>query len=188
VVTQRFETENLNNGSSIGSYPKIKISDVQKASQESFNKAMVTAVSFSTSFEALLLITLASLCRTTGREEGGFDMRDILTKMEAIASTSGNLQYLPPPSFGETIQLLNHLGEVSLNTLGRVPSPSFRNKPYTLPIVLQKNLVEISTSKSNGRGNAWPMTSLVIDELTLMKGLKTTPHKQLAEKNLPSLF
>jgi hypothetical protein len=96
-----------------GSYPTIRIGDVQKASQESFNKAMVTAVSFVSSFEALLLVSLAALRRSTGREVGGFDMQDILTKLEAVASASGDPQYLPPPNFNETLQLLNRMGEVS---------------------------------------------------------------------------
>jgi hypothetical protein len=97
-----------------GSYRRVKISDVQKASRESFNMALVTAVSFLTPFQALLLVSLASLCRTTGREVGGFDVKDIMTKMEAVAGASGDQLYLPPPSFGETIHLLNDLGEVCL--------------------------------------------------------------------------
>eukprot|EP00536_Pseudo-nitzschia_multiseries_P008253 jgi/Psemu1/20053/gm1.20053_g len=77
--------------------------------------AMVTAVSFSASFEALSLITLAALRRATGREVGGFDVKDILTKMEALANASGDPKYLPAPSFGETIRLLTRLGEVSFS-------------------------------------------------------------------------
>jgi origin recognition complex subunit 1 len=90
----------------------VTISDVQKASRESFNMALLIAVSFVTPFQALLLVSLASLCRTTGREVGGFDVKDIMTKMEAVAGASGDNMYLPPPSFGETIRLLNELGEV----------------------------------------------------------------------------
>ena len=92
---------------------RVKVRDVQKASRESFNMALVMAVSFSTPFQALVLITLANLCLATGRELGGFDLKDITTKMDAIASASGDDQYLPVPSFGETLRLLNDLGEVS---------------------------------------------------------------------------
>lgn len=62
---------------------------------------------------------------------------------------------------------------------------------------LQMNLVELQTIKSSsttfrqshgGSGGAWPMTSLAIDELTLLKGLKNTPHSELAQKNLPFMF
>jgi hypothetical protein len=76
---------------------------------------MVTAVSFLSSFEALLLVSLAALRRSTGRELGGFDIQDITTKMEAVASGSGDPQYNPPPSFKETTELLNRLGEVSVH-------------------------------------------------------------------------
>ena len=59
------------------------------------------------------------------------------------------------------------------------------------------NLVELHTMKSSSRtfrqsrggsGGAWPMASLAIDELTLLKGLKNTSHKELSQKNLPSMF
>ena len=87
--------------------------------------ALVAAVSFSTSFEALLLIALAALRRTTGREVGGFDVQDILVKMEAIASASGDPEYSPPPAFGETLELINRLGEVRLRHFSNATMPSF---------------------------------------------------------------
>jgi hypothetical protein len=68
--------------------------------------ALVTPVSFSTSFQALLLVSRAALCRSTGREIGGFDIKDIMLKMEALAGASGDPQYSPPPSFGETMHLI----------------------------------------------------------------------------------
>jgi origin recognition complex subunit 1 len=95
-------------------HPTVRISDVQKASRESFDSALVTAVLFSSSFQALVLVSLASLCRTTGREIGGFDILDIMTKMESLSGSFGDPQYTPPPAFGETLQLLNRLADVSL--------------------------------------------------------------------------
>ena len=116
-MIQRFEKEEAKaeevRNQTTKDYPKVKISDVLKASQDSFNKALVTAVSFCTPFQALLLVALASLARSTGRQAGGFDIKDILTKMEAISDTAGDPQYSPPPAFGETLELLNRLGEVS---------------------------------------------------------------------------
>ena len=103
-------------------YPTVRIGDVQKASTESFDSALVTAVSFSTPFQALLLVSLASLRRTTGREVGGFDIQDVMTKMDSISSSFGDPKYAPPPSFGETILVLNRLAEVSLT---EVTSNSF---------------------------------------------------------------
>uniref|UniRef100_A0A7S4AC08 BAH domain-containing protein n=1 Tax=Pseudo-nitzschia australis TaxID=44445 RepID=A0A7S4AC08_9STRA len=116
LVTRRFEEKRAMNGSEPEVHPKIRISDVQKASLESFNMAMVTAVSFSSSFEVLLLVSLAALCRSTGRDIGGFNIKDILAKMEALANASGNPEYIPAPSFGETIRVLTRLGEVSFET------------------------------------------------------------------------
>ncbi len=113
LVTQRYEQKQEKERKLPLSHPKIRIGDVQKASLESFNMAMVTAVSFSASYEALLLVSLAALCRATGREIGGFDIKDILTKMEALANAAGDSQYIPAPSFEETIRLLTRLGEVS---------------------------------------------------------------------------
>jgi Cdc6-like AAA superfamily ATPase len=94
--------------------PIVRISDVQKASRESFSSVMSTAVASSTSLQALLLVSLASLTRTTGRNEGGFDINELMTKMEAVSGSSGDPQYSPPPTFGETLEMLNRLGEVSL--------------------------------------------------------------------------
>ena len=92
--------------------PIVRISDVQKASRESFSSILSKAVAFSTSFEALLLVSLASLTQSTGRHEGGFDINELITKMEAISGGSGDFQYSPPPTFGETLEILRRLGEV----------------------------------------------------------------------------
>ena len=93
-------------------FSQVKITDIQKASRDSFNMALKTMISFSTSFQALLLVSLAALCRSSGREEGSFDIKDIMRKMDAISGASGDPQYSPAPSFAETLNLLNRLGEV----------------------------------------------------------------------------
>lgn len=94
--------------------PIVRIGDVHKAGRDSFNMVLVTAVSFSTPFQALLLVSLAALGRSTGRESGGFDIEEVLTKMHALAGASGDQQYSTPPSFGEVIHLINQVGEVGL--------------------------------------------------------------------------
>ena len=170
-MTQRYEQNQEKKGKLALSHPKVRIADVQKASLESFNMAMVTAVSFTAAYEALLLVSLAALCRSTGREVGGFDIKDILTKMEALANAAGNPQYMPAPSFEETIRLLTRLGEMNLVELRTIKSSS---------TTFRQSL--------GGSGGAWPMTSLAIDELTLLKGLKNTSHSELAQKNLPFMF
>jgi origin recognition complex subunit 1 len=95
--------------------PVVRISDVQKASRELFTSVMSVAVACSTSLQALLLVSLASLTQTTGRQQGGFDIHELMAKMESISGSSGDPQYSPPPTFGETLEMLNRLGEVSLN-------------------------------------------------------------------------
>ena len=96
-----------------GRVQQVRISDVQKASRDMFNSIINRAVASATSFEALLVVSIASLQKHTGRERGGFDVQDLLTKMKGIAESTGDDQYLPAPSFSELIGILNRLGEVS---------------------------------------------------------------------------
>lgn len=112
LVIRNWEADKDNRASQ-SEHPTVRISDVQKASLETFNITTLTAVSFCSSFQALLLISIASLRRTTGRE-GSFDIQDIMMKMDAVAGASGDPQYCAPPSFSETIQLLNNLAEVCM--------------------------------------------------------------------------
>ena len=88
----------------------IKVCDIQKASREMFNSHITKAVACATSFEALVLVSLASLKKQTGREQGGFDVQEIMTKIEGVALCDN--KYLPSPSFGELLGILNRLGEV----------------------------------------------------------------------------
>ena len=104
------ETDSRNDGK----IPVVCIGDVQKASRGSFSTTLLTATACLTSFQALMLITIASLSRGTGREFGGFDVKEIMIKMEAIANASGDFQYSPTPSFGESLEILNRLGEVGV--------------------------------------------------------------------------
>mmetsp|Transcript_60079 Transcript_60079/g.147754 ORF Transcript_60079/g.147754 Transcript_60079/m.147754 type:complete len:92 (-) Transcript_60079:3141-3416(-) len=91
--------------------------------------------------------------------------------MEAISDTAGDPQYSPPPAFGETLELMNRLGEMNL---------IFMNTPHSSSTSYR--------ASQGGSGGAWPLTTPAIDELTLLRGLKGTRHRQLAEKTIPSLF
>lgn len=62
---------------------------------------------------------------------------------------------------------------------------------------IQYNLLTLKTATSTtisfratsgGSGGAWPIAALAVDESTIIRGLKNTPHKTLAEKNLPPQF
>ena len=77
-----------------------------------FSSVMTSAVARATSYEALLLISLASLARNSGREKGKFDIKELMTKMEGIASASGDMQYMPNLAFGDLLGLLNQFAEV----------------------------------------------------------------------------
>ena len=79
-----------------------------------FSTIIHKAVSFATAFEALLLVSVASLKRQSGRSDGGFYINDIMVKMEGVASAFGDKQYLPVPTFGELLGVLNRLGEVRI--------------------------------------------------------------------------
>ena len=112
LVLRKWE-ESDSIGDSANNFPTVKIGDVQKASLQSLETALKVAVSFSSPYQALLLVSIASLKRATGRE-GNFDIKDIMMKMEAISGACGEAQYSPPPSFARTMDLLAILAEVRL--------------------------------------------------------------------------
>ena len=94
--------------------PLIKMSDVQHATRDMFNSRFVAAVQRSTPFEALIFVSLASLKRHFGNERG-FSILELLEKMEGVAKSFGDQQYLPVPIFGELLEMLNRLVEVSFD-------------------------------------------------------------------------
>jgi origin recognition complex subunit 1 len=147
--------------------PIVHIKDVSRVSRESFNSPQSHAVSMCTPYEALLLLSLASLSKTTGREVGGFDVEEVLVKMESIANSSGDRQYLPAPSLSETLSILARLGEAQLVSM---VTPRGSSIGYRSCVA--------------GSGGPWPVVSLMIDSVALLLALKSTPHKDLAEKHL----
>lgn len=147
--------------------PLVRIPDVQRVSREASDSGLSKAVAQSTPFEALLMISLASLSRSTGRENKGFDIEEIMMKMEAVSGGFGEDQYTPPPRFEETLFLLNRLAEsqiVHLETPTNA-SMSFR-------------------SSLTGMGGAWPIASMLMDETNLLLALRGTKHNELAQKYL----
>ena len=150
------------------SAPKIvRIPDIQRAARDMFNSIINRAVSSATSFEALLIVSIASLQKHTGREKGGFDVQEILTKMKGVAESLGDRQYLPPPSFGELLGILNRLGEARVITL---QTPKGLHASYHASL--------------GGGGGAWPLVSLRMEDYEVEAALRDTPHKTLAEKHL----
>lgn len=193
MVMKSVTSENVPPKHSVGK-PIVRIGDVHKAGRESFNMVLVTAVSFSTPFQALLLVSLAALGRSTGRESGGFGINDVLRKMHALAGASGDQQYSAPPTFGETIHLLTRVGEVrySMYAQERLSCKDIKETHHLTFLTfktLQSNLIQLRTPNSSfqsslGSGGVWPLVSLAVDDSTILRGLKGTPHQPLAEKNL----
>lgn len=78
-----------------------------------FHSTIQRGVSDASDMEALLFISLGSLKLQLAREKGGFDLNEVVTKMEGIASSFGDERYIPSPTCSELLRMLNRLGEVS---------------------------------------------------------------------------
>jgi len=99
-----------------GSRPMVRISDVQKGSRDMFTSIVLKAVSCSTDYEALLLISLGALKR--GQDDRSFQVKEILTKIESIANASGELRYMDARlSFADVIGMVHRLGDVRVSTM-----------------------------------------------------------------------
>jgi len=120
-----------------GSRPLVKISDVQKGSRDMFTSIVHKAISCSTSFEALLLISLGALKRT--REDGSIFVKEILTKIESIADASGEPKYMNANlSFEDVLRMANRLGEagiIQLNIYSSSPWPWISTHLHTSEIL-----------------------------------------------------
>ena len=150
-----------------GADPLVTIRDAVQVSRESFYSAKSQAITRCTAFEALLLVSLASLSKSTGREFGGFDMEDILVKMEALANGLGDPRYLPTPTLAEAMDIVSRLAE------GNIVSAV---TPQTTSLTYRASLA--------GSGGPWPLVSLTVDELSVFLALKKSPHKGLGQKYL----
>lgn len=151
-----------------GQNPVVRVKDVVAAVQKSMSSAEFKRIAQCTPFEALLLISLAALRKSTGIVIG-FDLEEIMSKMEQLAKSSGNEIYLPPPTLEETLGLVSRLADCQLVSVAmatkRLSSISFR-------------------SSISGCGGCWPMVYTDAEDTTLMMSLKSTPHSKLANKYL----
>jgi len=94
---------------------QITISDVQKASREMFGTLLNKAVSNATTFEALLLVSLASIKKqSTALDDGGVFVQDVLIKMESLSRGIGDEKYCPSPTLSELLGMLSRFGEVRI--------------------------------------------------------------------------
>lgn len=168
VLHRHLQSHSASSSSGAGGRPPlVRIPDVQRVSREASDSGLSKAVSQCTPFEALLIISLASLTRSTGRENKGFDIEEIMTKMDGVAGAFGDEQYTPPPRFEETLFMLNRLAEAQLVNL---------QTPTNASLSFRSSLA--------GMGGAWPIASLLLDESSLLIALRGTRHNDLAQKYL----
>ena len=97
--------------------PIVSASDIQRASRDILCSTVKRASSFLLPFEALVLISVASLVKGTGRTSGGFNVQELMIKMESIVGAAGENLFLPCPNFAEVLGIINRLGEVSRNLI-----------------------------------------------------------------------
>lgn len=91
----------------------VKISDVQRASSVKLDSPMLHAVATSTTYEALVLVALASLLNSSGHRFGAqFDLKCLLVKMRSIADSLGDASYQPVPRLNELLEMISRMGEV----------------------------------------------------------------------------
>ncbi|GAX19621.1 origin recognition complex subunit 1 [Fistulifera solaris] len=148
--------------------PVVMVKDVVAAVQKTTSSAEFKGIVQCAPFEALLLISLAVLRKNTGIKSKGFDLEEIITKMEHLAKSSGDEMYLPPPNLKETLGLVNRLSCSQLINVGtpeRFTSISFR-------------------SVVTGCGGYWPLVYTEAEDTTLIQAFKNTPHAKLVNKYL----
>jgi len=118
-----------------------------------------------------MLVTLASLTRITGRERGGFDVEEVVTKMEAMANATGDHLYLPAPTLLESLDILIRLCEANF-----------------IALITPRNASLSYRASIAGSGGAWPLIFMNIDDAVISSALKATPYRKLSEKYLSSGF
>jgi Cdc6-like AAA superfamily ATPase len=144
----------------------VTIQDVNLCAQDPLKAGLSLAVQHASVFEALLLAALAHLGLRTGRDSAGFDVEEIVFKMEAMASALGDKQYLPPPCLAETLDMISRLAEAHIISCKtpRNASLSYR-------------------SHISGSGGPWPLITLGMADADVGVALsKSVFHKELARK------
>ena len=92
----------------------VRTRDIQAASLEVMLSPYDFIINGATSLEAMVIVCMASLKKSTGREDGYFGIKEILTKVEAVSGALGDPMYLPPVTFDELSGILSRLNEVRL--------------------------------------------------------------------------
>ena len=90
----------------------VSTTDINAAASESLQSPFDFIVANAASYEVLVIVCVAALKKSTGREEGWFGLKEILTKMEAFSGALGDPEYLPPLTFDDLSGILTRLSEV----------------------------------------------------------------------------
>ncbi|GMI31489.1 hypothetical protein TeGR_g10283, partial [Tetraparma gracilis] len=120
-----------------------------------------------TDLEALLIVSLAAMLASTGREEGGIGVAELRTKMSGSAAALGDQKYLPIPSWNELLMMLNRLDESRILILETPKTASMR-------------------TAAAGSAGVWPLIKLNVDVFDIKDVLMSSDHSKLAEKFLAS--
>lgn len=142
--------------------------DIMEVVRQSVNSAQSRRITMCCSYEALMLVALASLSKSTGRERGGFDVEDVMIKMASMSDALGDSSYIPAPGLCETLDLLARLCEANFVAL-KTPRYASSSSSYG----------------TGGGGGVWPLAFLNIDDPAIISSaLRKTPHQKLSEKYL----
>lgn len=163
-ICKQAGEEKLRNGIDLLTEPpRVRVKDILNVCSISMDSAEARGFSYCSSFQILLLVALSSLRRTSGREFGGFDVEDILTKMKAISSSLGDSRYSPPPSLHETLGMIQELSEMRLVGL---------------------DLSQDHDVSSSLSGLFLPLVEPLFSDLEVLIALKKTDHKAIGEEYL----
>jgi hypothetical protein len=164
-----------------GSCPMVRVADVQKGSRDIFTSFVLKAVSCSTDYEALLLISLGALKR--GNDESCFELKELLTKIESIANGSGEQRYMNARlAFADLLGMVNRLGDVSASTsYGKNVFPTILTI-FVLQIVCVHKAGVIKLNFYDG--SPWPWIATDLHTYEILASYRDTRHSKLAENHL----
>ena len=145
----------------------VTVRDVVEAVKMLKESPQLKCLARCTDAEALVVVSLASLLVSTGREEGGVGVTELRQKMAAVAAGLGRKEYLPVPPFPALIDLLNRMNDSRVIVL-ETPAPG--------------NARHVAAGDRRG---TWPLVMLNgTDPFEVEDALGTGKHHLLVERFL----
>jgi origin recognition complex subunit 1 len=164
---RRSSNDPFSDPQSISDWPVVRIKDVQRVTREKMGSVVSQALAGLAPLEALVVVAVTSLSKSSGRGAGGLDILEVSAKVESVANAFGNRLYLPPPSFTELLSILERLADSRLICLRT-----------------EKSSVISFRSSRGGSGGAWPMIASVVASSDVLPAFRQGQHRQLAESQL----